>query len=93
MELACYHQRACAVGLAPVILCEAGVPAFIHSRYIENLQASIFPNEDPEEDPELIFHKLRSIKYSTRSEGQKSSVLFHGHMHDEKWWKFSEKAT
>lgn len=58
LELTCNLQSARAVGLAPVVLCKAGVHAFVGPRHVENLQTSILPDEHPEERPECNLHTL-----------------------------------
>lgn len=64
MELAHNQQVAGAIGLAPVILCKAGVSAFVCSCHIEDLQASILPDEHPVEKPEGKVHTLRRKHYA-----------------------------
>lgn len=77
------QQGSRAVGLPPVVLGKAGVSAFICSGHIEDLQASVLPDQNPEEKQESI--PSSAVRYEIFSAVRRSKVqrvLLH--MHDEK---------
>lgn len=91
LELACDQQRAGAVGLSPVVLGEAGVPAFICARQVEDLQAPVLPDGQPEEEAETLLE--RALQYEIFSTLRRSKVrrmLLHRCVGDEKRSKYSE---
>lgn len=79
LVVTCDQQGSRAVGLPSVVLSKAGVSAIICSGHVENLQASVLPDQHPEErQPWIPSRAARkraaaALKYSARCEGQKSS--------------------